>query len=103
MTAQESYNLVDPTIWAKTPIVERLEIIESVQKNLQKYSKELGAADAKMKNDLLGEQAISLQEGMGSTIMAMGNTLMGIHHLYESLMHGEMPAYMLSILQVLPV
>jgi len=28
---------------------------------------------------------------MGSTIMAMGNTLMGIHHLYESLMHGEMP------------
>jgi len=40
MTAQESYNLVDPTIWAKTPIVERLEIIESVQKNLQKYSKE---------------------------------------------------------------
>jgi len=91
MTAQDAFNQLDPNQWAQTPIVKRLEIIEQVQKNLSTYSKELGEADSNMKNNLLGEQAISPQEGMGSTIMAMGNTLMGIHHLYESLMHGEMP------------
>jgi len=91
MKAIEALKSLDPKQWAETSIIKRLELVEQVQKNMITYATELGEADAKMKNNQLGEQAVSTQEGMGSTLMAMGNTLMGIHHLYESLMHGEMP------------
>ena len=53
--------------------------------------KKLGKVDAKMKNDLIGENITSIAEGMGTTVMPMANTLMGIHKLYESLMEGKMP------------
>ena len=91
MTAQEAFNQLDPQKWIQTSIVERLAILEQIQKNLKTYAKKLGAEDAKMKNELVGEDITSLPEGMGTTVMPMGNTLTGIHHLYESLMHGEMP------------
>lgn len=91
MTAQEAFNQLAPKSWAKTSVIERLALLEQVQDNLKKYAVELGEVDAKMKNDLIGENVTSVPEGMGTTVMPMANTLMGIHKLYESLVEGKMP------------
>lgn len=91
MTAQEAFNQLDPQQWAQTSLVERLAMIEKIQENLKNFAKALGKKDAKMKNKLIGEKITSTSEGMGTTVMPMGNTLLGIHQLYESLMHGKMP------------
>ncbi|MBD0405305.1 aldehyde dehydrogenase family protein [Flammeovirga sp. EKP202] len=90
MTAQDAYNSLDPQKWKDTSIFERLALLEQVQHNLKKYAVELGEVDANMKNDLLEESITSIAEGMGTTVMPMANTLMGIHKLYESLVVGEM-------------
>lgn len=91
MNAQDAYNSLDPQAWANTTVVERLGLIEQIQGNLIKYAKELGETDAEMKNAQIGANFITYQEGIGTTVNAMGNTLMGIRHLYESLADGEMP------------
>ena len=91
MHAQEALTSLDPAAWAATGAVERLALIETIQGNLLAHADELGATDAAMKNDLAGEGAVSLAEGIATTVNAMGNTLTGIRHLYESLVHGKMP------------
>ncbi len=91
MIAQEAFQHLEPKKWAETSVLEKLTLLEKVQNNLKIYAKELGTEDAKMKNNLIGENVTSVQEGMGTTVMPMANTLMGIHHLYESLMHGDLP------------
>lgn len=91
MTAQGAFNQLNPQAWANTSVIERLALLEQVQKNLGIYAKELGEVDANMKNELIGENITSVSEGMGTTVMPMANTLMGIHKLYESLAGGEMP------------
>jgi len=91
MTAQEAFNCLDPQAWVSTSVIERLALLEKVQQNLKKYAVELGEVDAKMKNDLIGENITSTAEGMGTTVMPMANTLLGIHKLYESLVGGKMP------------
>lgn len=90
-TAQEAFDGLEPQAWAKTSVADKLALLKQVQKNLKKYAKELGEADAKMKNDLIGESITSVAEGMGTTVMPMAGTLLGIQHLYESLAKGEMP------------
>ena len=91
MTAREAYESLDPKAWADTTILQRLALLEEVQKNLKVYAPELGKVDAKMKNDLIGAQMTSSSEGMGTTVMPMANTLMGIHRTYESLAENKMP------------
>ncbi len=91
MTAQEAYNTLDAQSWASTSVLERLALLEQVQQHLKKYALELGEVDAKMKNDLIGENITSIPEAMGSTVMPMANTLRGIHKLYESLVDGKLP------------
>ena len=91
MTAQEAYNHLDPKKWGKVSAIERLALIEQVQNNLKQYAKELGRVDAEMKNSLLEENITSVAEGMSTTVLPMAGTLMGIQHLYESLIKGEMP------------
>ncbi|MEL6864163.1 MAG: aldehyde dehydrogenase family protein [Bacteroidota bacterium] len=91
MTAQEAFQQLDPKAWANTSVVERLALIEQIQKNIKIHAKELGASDAQMKNELLGKNMVSVAEGIGATIIPMANTLMGIKRLYESLVRGEMP------------
>lgn len=91
MTAQKAFNSLDPDLWAKTSVLERLTLLEQIQQNLKRFAKDLGRVDAKMKNDLIGENITSVAEGMGTTVMPMANTLMGIHKLYESLAEGKMP------------
>ena len=99
MTAQEAFNHLVPEKWAQVSIIERLALLEQIQSNLRTYAVELGEVDAKMKNDLIGEQITSTAEGMGTTVMPMANTLMGIHRLYESLAEGKMPEP-LSIVEI---
>jgi len=91
MTAQDAYDSLDPAAWAATGAVERLALIETIQDNILTFADALGTADAAMKNQLAGDGAVSHAEGIATTVNAMGNTLMGIRHLYESLVQGEMP------------
>lgn len=91
MNAQDAYTSLDATAWAATGAAERLALIETIQDNLLAHAEELGTVDAAMKNNLAGPGAVSTSEGIATTVNAMGNTLMGIRHLYESLVHGEMP------------
>lgn len=91
MEAQIAYDQLKPQDWAETSAVDRLALIEEIQHNLIHFAEELGQADARMKNDLIGEEFVSLAEGMGTTVNPMGMTLMGIRRLYESLVHGLMP------------
>ena len=91
MLAHEAMNGLDPVRWSSVSAAERLALIKQVQKNLLRHAEVLGEADARMKCDLAGADAVSLAEGIGSTVNAMGNTLMGIRRLYESLVQGEMP------------
>ena len=91
MKAQDAINSLDMKAWASTSAVERLALIETIQSNLLKYAEELGTVDAKMKNDLAGEGAVSVSEGIATTVNAMGNTLMSVRHLYEALLDGAMP------------
>ncbi len=91
MDAQDAFNSLNPQGWANTPVIERLALIEEIQDNLKHYARELGETDAAMKNKLIGEDFVTYQEGIGTTVNAMGSTLMGIRHLYESLAEGEMP------------
>ena len=90
MTAQEAYNQLDPQAWAKVSPVERLHLLEAVRERIGQFADELGAADAKMKNDNIGEDIVSLEEGKGATVMALTGALNGCIALYESLVHGDM-------------
>lgn len=92
MKAQAAFDQLDPAGWAATSPSERLALLKTIQDNLLKYAEELGAVDAKMKNELAGPGAVSQAEGIATTVNAMGNTLMGIVHLYEALVGGQMPA-----------
>lgn len=91
MDAQTAFDTLDAKAWAATGAVERLALIEAIQGNLLAYAEELGNTDAAMKNARAGAGAVSRAEGIATTVNAMGNTLMGIRHLYESLVHGGMP------------
>lgn len=90
MTAQEAFNSLDPQGWATTSATEKLALIEEIQKNLKTHAKALGETDAKMKNGLIGENITSAAEGMGTTVMPMAGTLLGIKHFYEALVKGKM-------------
>ncbi|CUI85824.1 aldehyde dehydrogenase family protein [Cognatishimia activa] len=91
MIAVDAFKTLDPEAWTKVGVVERLALIETIQDNMLTFAEELGDADAAMKNDLAGNGAVSQAEGIATTLNAMGNTMMGIRHMYESLVHGEMP------------
>lgn len=91
MNAQEALSSLDPVSWAGTGAEERLTLIKTIQQNLLTHAEALGTIDAAMKNDLAGEGAVSVAEGIATTVNAMGNTLMGIRHFYEALAQGEMP------------
>ncbi len=90
MTAQEAFNYLDPHSWANTAAVEKLALIEEIQKNLGKYADALGQADIKMKNDLIGADMYTKGFGIAGTAGPIAGMLMGSHHLYEALVNGEM-------------
>lgn len=90
MTAQEAYDYLDPKAWASTSPVEKLALIEEIQKNLGKHAKDLGRADIKMKNKYIGTEIYEEGFGIAGTAGPIAGVLMGAHHLYEALANGEM-------------
>ena len=90
MNAKEAVDHLKPEQWAATPAIERLHLLEEVRENMKKYAEELGAADAKMKNDLMGEELFSLDASLAATVVPMANTVTASIELYEALVHGEM-------------
>ena len=90
MTAQEAYNQLKPEKWAQTPVHERLHLLEEVRENMKEYAEDLAKADAKMKNELMGEEIFSIPESMIATAVPIANTITACIHLYESLAKGEM-------------
>lgn len=100
MTAHEAFDSLKPDAWAATTTPERLALIKQIQSNLKKHAEELGAADAKMKNEQLGEEQVSLAEGMGGTVMPVANVLMAAHHIYDALAHAKAMPGALSQRQV---
>lgn len=91
VNATDALNSLDPAAWAATGASDRLALIGKIQKNLLRHAEELGTVDAAMKNKLAGQGAVSVAEGIATTVNAMGNTLKGIQYLYESLEKGAMP------------
>lgn len=89
MTAQDAYNYLEPKSWAETSAVEKLALIEDIQKNLSKYAKDLGIADARMKNNYIGTEMYTEGFGIAGTAGPIAGMLMGSHHLYEKLVNGE--------------
>ena len=90
-TAAEAIDRLDPEKWAATTPLERLHLLEQVRENCRKHADELGAADAKMKNDLMGEELYSISTSKVATVVPIANTLSACIELYEHLVHGEMP------------
>ncbi|MEL7362747.1 MAG: aldehyde dehydrogenase family protein [Bacteroidota bacterium] len=91
MNAEEAIDWVDPQRWAATPPAERLHLLEQVRANLKRFGEELGAADARMKNGLIGEDAYSVPLSTFGTVVIMANTVTAAIDVYEGLVHGEMP------------
>jgi acyl-CoA reductase-like NAD-dependent aldehyde dehydrogenase len=90
MNAKQAVDHLKPEEWAATPAIERLHLLEEVRENMKAYADELAAADAKMKNDLMGEALFSRDESMVATVVPVANTVTASIELYESLVKGEM-------------
>ncbi len=91
MKVTDAISHVDPTKWAAVPPAERLHLLEQIRDNMDTYKDELGAADAAMKNALLGEDQVSDAVGMAGSIIPIANNVSACIELYEALVHGEMP------------
>jgi len=91
MKAKEAIDRLDPQRWAATPPAERLHLLEQVRENLQRFGDELGASDARMKNDLIGEDVYSVPVSKFATVVIMATAVTAAIEVYEGLVHGEMP------------
>ncbi len=91
MNATEAIDRLDPQKWAATAAIERLRLLEQVRENCKVHADELAAADAKMKNDLMGEELYNAAISKVATVVPIANTLTACIELYEHLVDGEMP------------
>lgn len=89
MNANDAINQLKPEQWAATSIPERLHLLEAVRENLKEYGEQLAIADAKMKNNLMGEEIYGIIESKVTTVVPIANTLTAAIDLYESLAKGE--------------
>ncbi len=92
MNASGSIDQLDPQKWAATPAETRIEIFKKIRENLRTFGDLLGAADAKMKNDILGEELYSQEESLVGTVMPLAGSVTAALDLYEHLVNeGKMP------------
>lgn len=91
MKAIEAYKHLNPQTWANTDILTRLSILEQLRDNMKTYAHELGEANSKMKNELIGSEAYSIADGMMQSIGPVASAITASINLYEALAHGEMP------------
>ncbi len=91
MNAEEAISHVDPEAWVATSPVDRLHLLEAVQRNLRDLIDEVGAADAAMKNGLIGADLVSEAESAAAAAMPIGFQVAALMDLYDGLTHGQMP------------
>lgn len=93
LTAQEAYNHLNPQAWTQVGIEERLQILAEIQANMRQFGQELGQAEAKMKNDLVGAELYTETDGMLQTLVAVANVVNASIFVYQTLAEtGKMPA-----------
>ncbi len=90
MKANEAIDQLKPEKWAATTAAERLHLLEEVRENMKRFADELAASDARMKNDLMGENLFSDAISLVATVVPLANTVTACIDLYESLIKGEM-------------
>lgn len=90
MSAKQIVDHLEPEKWRTTSIEVKLDLLKQIRKNLRRYMRELGQKDIEMKNNQIGEQRTSLNEGIGSTVVPVGNHISECIVLYESLKKGIM-------------
>ena len=91
MKAADAISSLNPNAWAQVSPAERLHLLELVRENMRAYKDELAAADAAMKNELIGANRVSTTEAATSTIVPVGNVINACIDLYEAILHDEMP------------
>ena len=77
MNATQAIDQLDPQKWAATPAAERLHLLEEVRDNMKEFAGELAAADARMKNELMGEELYSDAVSMVATVVPVASTVTG--------------------------
>src|SRR5574341_1085254 len=93
MIPREAVDWVDPQRWRKTPVVEKLRLLEYIRENLARYADELVQTDCEMKKIPQADDAHIHQEGtaLQSTVVPVGNHINACINLYRSLADGKMP------------
>jgi hypothetical protein len=89
MRAQDAFNTLLPERWAAMTLQQRLALLERVQLNTMLYASELAAADGRMKNGLIGEEANSKGLNVNGTVGLIGGTVAATIDLYQSIAKGK--------------
>ena len=84
--ASDAIASVDAKKWNATGIEERVKLLKEIQSNLLRCKQELGVAEAKIRNDCLGEPHYSKEVGLLTTVVPMGNVVTASIDLYETLL-----------------
>lgn len=85
----DAIDQLQPAKWASTAPSTRLELLRQIRINLYNAIEELATADAKMKNDRLGEELYTADSCKPMTSAAMGFVLTGAIDLYTSINNGN--------------
>lgn len=75
LTAKEAFNHLEPKAWTEVSIAECLQILSEIQANMRTYGEELGAAEIKMKNALVGTDLYTQTDGMLQTLVVVVNVI----------------------------
>jgi acyl-CoA reductase-like NAD-dependent aldehyde dehydrogenase len=89
MKAQAAFDALHPKQWAATDARARITILEHLQSNMTRYAADVGSADVKMRNNLIGEDLYSAGVGVYGTVGLMGATVAATIDLYRSIAAGK--------------
>ena len=92
MNATQAIDQLDPQKWTSTDAATRIGILKKIRENLREFGDQLGAADAAMKNNIIGEEIFSQEESLVGTVMPLAGSVTAALDLYEHLLkEGAMP------------
>ena len=89
MNAPDAVSSLQPSVWSQTSAKDRLELLKTIQSNLDRYQDELVQADAQMKKELSQSNNVSPDLCKLTTIVPMANNLAGAVDLYTSLCRNK--------------
>ena len=88
--ASEAIASLDKAAWGAVEAAQRLSILEEIQLNIYNAMDELGAAEAKMKNERLGgEEMYTADDCKITTVVPISNNVNGAIDLYKALKAGK--------------